>query len=259
VGVTVERDGGVLIATLDRLHRRQTIDGDTADLLVQTLRAADEDRGVRSVLLTASGTEFFCTGADLGGSSQPITGPLDFRYVTDHHVAIFRTMWELETPIVSAVNGRVAGIGFQLALLADVVVADADARWSHVFTRLGMIPHGGDTVFLPHLIPLHRLNGLALLGETVTSQVLHEWGVIAFALPAAEVRPRALELARRLADGPTRAYGLARRLYRRSLIPNLDEAFDRERAGIALISTTADRVEGVRAMQERRPPNFVGD
>jgi 2-(1,2-epoxy-1,2-dihydrophenyl)acetyl-CoA isomerase len=257
-GLVVAREGAVTVLTIDRPDRRNAVDGGTADALVVALRQADADRSVRAVLLTAVGTESFCTGADLGGGA-PIGNTLDYRFVTERHAAIFRAMWELETPIVSAVNGRVAGIGFMLALLADVVVADAEARWTHVFTRLGMIPHAGDTVFLPHLIPLHRLTELALLDDTVTSQQLHEWGVVTLAAPAGEVQTRALEIARRLADGPTRALGLARRLYRRSLIPDVDAALERERAALALISTTSDRAEGVRAMQENRRPNFTGE
>jgi 2-(1,2-epoxy-1,2-dihydrophenyl)acetyl-CoA isomerase len=257
-GLLVALDGAITVLTIERPDRRNAIDLDTADALVVALREADADRSVRAVVLTAAGTESFCTGADLSGGA-PIGNTLDYRFVTERHAAIFRTMWELETPIVSAVNGRVAGVGFMLALLADVIVADAEARWSHVFTRLGMIPHAGDTVFLPHLIPLHRLSELALLGDTVTSQQLHEWGVVTLAVPAGEVRTRALETAQRLADGPTRALGLARRLYRRSLIPDVDAALERERAALALISTTSDRAEGVRAMQENRRPNFTGD
>ncbi len=79
--------------------------------------------------------------------STPIN-PLDYRYVTEDYRSLFQPYWEVEKPVVSAVNGTVAGAGWMLALLADLVVADADARWAHVFSRRGLVPHAGDPYFV---------------------------------------------------------------------------------------------------------------
>jgi 2-(1,2-epoxy-1,2-dihydrophenyl)acetyl-CoA isomerase len=157
------------------------------------------------------------------------------------------------------VNGTVAGFGWTLAMLGDLVVADADARWTHVFARRGMVPHAGDPYFLARIIPFHRLNEIALLSDTVTSADLAAWGLLNRCVPTAEVLPTALELAERLAAGPTRTLGLTKRLYRRSLSSDMATSFEDERNATALISTTADRHEGVASFVERRPPNFIGD
>jgi 2-(1,2-epoxy-1,2-dihydrophenyl)acetyl-CoA isomerase len=157
------------------------------------------------------------------------------------------------------VNGTVAGAGWLLALLADLVVADASARWTHVFSRRGMVPHAGDPFFLPRIIPFHRLNELALLSEPVTSDVLHGWGVVNRLVEAEQVLPTAMELAGRLAEGPTRTLGLTKRLYRHSLTSDMATSFEEERSATALIATTADRTEGVVSMLEGRPAHFTGD
>ncbi|MCW2548718.1 MAG: putative oxidoreductase [Mycobacterium sp.] len=231
--------------------------------------AATVDRGIRAIVITGFGRDF-CTGADvlkeqsasLAGeatSPPPPVSPLDYRYATEDFRRLFAALWEVEKPVVSAVNGTVAGAGWLLALLADLVVADRDARWTHVFTRRGMVPHAGDPYFLPRIIPFHRLNELALLSDPVSSAVLHEWGIVNRAVESGDVLPTALELASRLAAGPTRTLGLTKRLYRESLSVDMRTAFDQERSATALISTTHDRREGMQAFVDGRRPLFTGD
>ena len=137
---------------------------------------------------------------------------------------LFRAYWELETPVVSAVNGTTAGAGWMLALLADLVVAAEGARWIHAFARRGMVPHGGDPFFLSHVLPFHRLLEAALLSDALTSEELHEWGSVNRLVPAADVERTAGELATQLAAGPTKSLGLTKRLYRRALVSDMATA-----------------------------------
>jgi 2-(1,2-epoxy-1,2-dihydrophenyl)acetyl-CoA isomerase len=139
------------------------------------------------------------------------------------------------------------------------VVAAEGARWTHVFVRRGMVPHAGDPYFLPRIIPLHRLNEIALLGDPVTSEMLGQWGIVNRVVSGHDVLATAMEIAHRLAAGPTRSIGLTKRLYRRSLDSDVVTAFEEERSALALISTTTDRLEGVRSFVEGRPPEFTGE
>jgi len=257
-GLVVEQNGGVTVLRLDRPDKRNTIDGATARELTDVLVNACTDSSIRAFLITGTGRDF-CTGADLGDTSAPLLAALDYRYATDFYRRLFQALWEVEKPVVSAVNGTVAGAGWMLALLADLVVADEAARWTHVFSRRGMVPHAGDPYFLPRIIPFHRLNEIALLSDTLTSADLHRWGIINRSVPAADVEATALELAQRLAEGPTRTLGLTKRLYRRSLSSDMATSFEDERNATALLTTTSDRLEGVASLMERRPPNFIGN
>ena len=110
----------------------------------------------------------------------------------------------------------------------------------------------------PPTIPFHRLNEIALLSDTLTSDTLAEWGLINRLVPADEVESTAAELANRLAEGPTRSLGLTKRLYRRSLVSDMATSFAEEANATALLSQTQDRMEGVQALIEGRPAKFTG-
>jgi 2-(1,2-epoxy-1,2-dihydrophenyl)acetyl-CoA isomerase len=252
------RDGGVLWLRLNRPQARNGIDPELRDEITAALADADQDRAVRAIVLAGTGPDF-CVGADLASSNGTAPrSPLDYRIPMLPYQNMFRQLWELETPVVSAVRGRVAGIGWLLALLADLVVASDSARWTHVFTRRGMAPHAGDPFFLPRILPFHVLNEIALLGDTITSADLHRWGAVNRLVDDVAVEKTAGELAVRLAAGPTLSLGQTRRLYRRSLVSDMSTAFAEEAAAIAMLSGTADRVEGTAALTEGRRPDFTG-
>jgi 2-(1,2-epoxy-1,2-dihydrophenyl)acetyl-CoA isomerase len=254
----LDREGSVLWLRLNRPQARNGVDAAMRDELSAALAGADRDHDVRAIVVTGAGPDF-CVGADLAASDGTAPqNPLDYRVPMLPYQDLFRQLWELETPVVSAVRGRVAGIGWLLALLADLVVASDTAKWTHVFTRRGMAPHAGDPFFLPRILPFHVLNEIALLGDTITSADLHRWGAVNRLVADDAVDKTAGELAARLAAGPTLSLGQARRLYRRSLVSDMTTAFAEEAAAIAMLSQTSDRAEGMAALLEGRRPNFTG-
>jgi 2-(1,2-epoxy-1,2-dihydrophenyl)acetyl-CoA isomerase len=260
----LDREDAVLWIRLHRPDARNGIDVTMRDELTSLLSDVDSDPGVRALVVTGAGDDF-CTGADLMPAGDPDLAArrppsvLDYRRAVRPYQELFRAYWELETPVVSAVNGTVAGAGWMLALLADLVVAAKGARWTHVFARRGMVPHAGDPFFLPRVLPFHRLNEAALLSDTITSDTMHAWGAVNRLVPTADVEGCARDLAQRLAAGPTRSLGLTKRLYRRSLVSDMATAFAEEATATALVTQTADRQEGVRALLEGRRPNFTGE
>lgn len=258
--LVIDRHDGVAVVRLNRPERRNAIDIDTCRALTQYLLDSADDRTIRSIVLTGTDRDF-CTGADAVGSNTTVTEtpPLDYRWKTRDFNRLFEVLWEVEKPVVSAVNGTVAGAGWLLALLADLVVAAERARWTHVYLRRGMVPHAGDPYYLPRILGFHRLNELAMLGEPVASETLADWGAVNRVVPADAVLGTALDLAARLAAGPTRSIAAAKRLYRHSLDRDLHAAHEEEAAALALIATTSDRLEGVQSFIEQRPPEFIGD
>ncbi len=91
---------------------------------------------------------------------------MDYRRAVRPFQQLTKAYWEMSTPVVSAVNGTTAGMGWMMALLADLVVAAEGARWTHVFARRGMVPHAGDPFFMPRVLSFHRLNEAMLLSDT---------------------------------------------------------------------------------------------
>jgi len=256
------REDGVLWIRLNRPEHGNSIDPVMRTELCAVFGDADADPAVRAIVVTGVGNDF-CTGADLAASPGNAPGgtvsPLDYRRSLEPYQDLFRTYWELETPVVSAINGTIAGAGWMLGLLADLVVAAAGARWVHAFARRGMVPHAGDPFFLPRILPFHKLNEAALTGERFTSETLYEWGAVNRLVPADEVTETARQLSVKLATGPTRSLGQTKRLYRRSLVSDMITSFAEEAAATALVSQTHDRIEGVKSLLEGRPAVFTGE
>ena len=254
----IEHDAGVRIVHLERTERRNAIDQATAVALREFLDGANLDPEIRAIVLTGKGRDS-CTVADV--VRDPNAGPrspLEDRFATDDSGALFKSLWEVERPVVAVVNDTVAGSGWICALLGDLVVANRSAKWTDVLSRRGMVPHEVDPYWLPRIFPFHRLNELALLSDPVTSETLFGWGVVNRCVEADEVLPTALELAQDLAHSPARTLGLTKLLCRRSLSVDMATSFEAEQAATALISTTADRLEGVMSFVEGRPPSFEG-
>lgn len=268
--LSLTRDQGVLWIRLNRPDDRNGINLEMLEDLKSIWQSEDADPQTRALVM-AGDAKSFCTGADLRPAANVSTSSgasptgasqdlllLDYRPATQTFRDLFRVYWELETPVVSAVSGTVAGVGWMLALLADLVVAAKDARWVHIFAERGMIPHAGDPYFLPRILPFHALNEIALLRDRFTSEDLHRWGCVNRLVDPDQVEPVAGELARKLADGPTRSLGQAKRLYRRSLDSDMLTAFSEEAMTSALIAQTHDRKEGVVSLLEGRPADFEG-
>jgi 2-(1,2-epoxy-1,2-dihydrophenyl)acetyl-CoA isomerase len=270
-------EGGVLRITIDRPERRNSLDPASVVALRETLEQADRDHDVRAIVITGNGSKHFCTGADLarkhGGASgstgaepgeapaaQPAERPplIDARSTVRDWLALYRTYWELETPVITAINGTVAGAGMALALGADLVVARSGARFNSVWTRGGMSAHAADPFFLPKIMPFHRLMEFALLGEPVHAEDLLRWDAINRVVQPNELEAAANEWANRLASLPTLSMGQTKRLYRRSYVSDMDTAFAEEAAAIVMLSPSHDRKEGMAALVEGRKPTFTG-
>lgn len=256
-GLDIRQADGVLEIHITAGSRQNAIDATSAERMTDLLIGSNRDKNTRAILITGEG-RYFCTGAQVAPGATDMS-ILDYRWATRQFSDLTRALWEVEKPVVSAVNGTVAGAGWMVALLADLVVAAAGARWTHVFSRRGMVPHAGDTFYLPRILPFHRLMEIAFLSDTWTSEQLHEIGAVNRIVPEEEVLDVARELATRLATGATASLGFAKRLYRNSLNVDLDTALREEFDATALLSQTHDRAEGMKAWVERRPPQFTGD
>lgn len=255
----VERDDAVLWLSLNRPDAKNGINNVMLNELTEQLKSADADRSVRCIVITGEG-ETFCSGADLSGSTSIPDDALlmEYRGLTDGHRNLFKIYWELRTPVVSAVNGTVAGIGWMLALLADMVVAAEGARWIHVFGSRGMAPHAGDPYFLRRVLPFHALNEIYMMRERYFSEDMNKWGCINRLVPMDDLKKTTKKIADHLAAGPTKSMGEAKQLYRSSLDSDMMTAFKDEDSSLALLSETHDRKEGVASLMERREADFKG-
>jgi 2-(1,2-epoxy-1,2-dihydrophenyl)acetyl-CoA isomerase len=260
-GVSFERDGGVLRVVLDRPSRKNSLDPESVVQIVRALEAAATDDDLRVVLLSASGDDF-CAGADWVGSNRqdaarPRTGSIQRRTPLQAH-RLIELLLQIQLPVVSEVRGWAAGLGCQLALASDFVVAADTSRFWLPFTRRGFSPDSGTSWLLPRLIGVARAKELLLLGRVVTGAEAAEWGMIHRAVSEGDVATEVAALVDELANSATVAVGLAKQCVNRGLELGLSEAMTNESFALELASRTADFKEGLLAFTERRDANFVG-
>jgi 2-(1,2-epoxy-1,2-dihydrophenyl)acetyl-CoA isomerase len=255
-------ENGVGWITLNRPEARNAMNADMRQAYFDALQRCADEAEIRAVVLTGSG-KGFCTGADLSGS-RAATGaaepphPGATRDAMRPSQRVIRALWDLEKPIVAAVNGVAAGLGAHLAYACDLVLAADDARFIEVFVRRGIAVDAAGAFLLPRHVGLHKAKELVFFGDDLSPEDAERLGLVNRVVPAAALERTAREWAERLAKGPTFAIGLSKRLLNRSLQSDLDTCFAEEAFSQALTANSEDMREGIRSFMEKRPPAFTG-
>jgi 2-(1,2-epoxy-1,2-dihydrophenyl)acetyl-CoA isomerase len=257
--ILVSRAAGVLSLTLNRPDKLNAFNPEMHALLRGALEQALDDSSVRAVLLTGAGRGF-CAGQDLSERNvSPDAAPIDLSVsLGSNYNPLVRRLRALPKPIVCAVNGVAAGAGANIALACDIVLAARSASFVQSFARLGLVPDSGGTYFLPRLVGVARAMGLALLGDRISAEDAERWGLIWKALDDARLLEEATAIARALAEGPTRGYGLIKRAIYASAGNSLDAQLDLERDLQREAGFSADYREGVAAFMQKRKPSYKG-
>ncbi|NEU98099.1 enoyl-CoA hydratase-related protein [Bradyrhizobium uaiense] len=250
-----ERDGKVGILTL---NDPASLNAMTPELLGDLARAVGEmssDPGIRALVLTGEGRGF-CSGQNLKAFNS--LGDNIYTGVMTHYWPAMQAVRECRMPVVVAVNGVAAGGGFSLAMSGDMILAARSASFIQVFSRIGLVPDLGSTWLLPRLVGRQRALDLMLLNEPLSAERAKEWGLVRDVVEDAKLLDEAKALARRLADGPTRALVATRQLLEASEHASYAEQFRREIELQQVIRESADAQEGRKAFVEKRKAQFTG-
>jgi methylglutaconyl-CoA hydratase len=257
VSVRVAQRGAAAIVTLDRPDRSNALSRDTLRE-VGALRARFEaDAGLRAIVFTGAGDKAFCAGADLKERSQ-----MSDAEVREQLLA-YRTelgwLASSRLPVVAAINGVALGGGLELALLCDLRIAAAHARFGLPETALGVIPGAGGTQRLPRLIGEGRAKEMILLGRRLTAEEALEWGLIGrIATDPSRLLEETLEWIEPILEGASIAQGAALCAIDAAADSSLDQGLALELQLYESCLSSQDRKEALVAFAEKRKPTFKG-
>jgi enoyl-CoA hydratase/carnithine racemase len=258
--VLYEAKDYVATITLNRPENRNSMTDDVLEGLRTAVKTVREDTEVRCVIITGKGKSF-CAGADFKTQTQRDSGSGRRELPNERSFAMyspFLSVLQIEVPVIGALNGHAIGGGLGLALVCDMRVANQDARYGANFTRLGIHPGMATTYILPRLVGLPRAAELLFAGRIVSGAEAAEMGLANYAVPEAQVLPRAQELAREIATSAPIAVRWTKRSMYRNYGWDPVAAAELEAHAQSRTFETEDSKEGVKALLEKRAPNFRG-
>jgi 2-(1,2-epoxy-1,2-dihydrophenyl)acetyl-CoA isomerase len=256
--IEVKIDNNVAWISLNRPEVFNSFNREMALQLQTTLDDCNSNAFVRALVITGNG-KAFCAGQDLKEVTNPELNPGFRKILEEHYNPIIQKIRNIEKPIIAAVNGVAAGAGANIALACDIVVAIEQASFIQAFSKIGLVPDSAGTFFLPRLIGFQKASALMMLGEKVTASEALAIGMIYKIVPSELFDEEVRNLANNLAQMPTKAIGLTKRLLNQSMNNNLEQQLKLESDLQIEASSSNDYNEGVTAFVEKRKPEFKGN
>ena len=251
----------VATITLDRAARRNAVTYRMLDELLDAFARIDADDDVRAVVVTGSG-EWFSAGTDLASDDGYDTSSIGFKPLRggtrDVGGELALRIFQSTRPVIAAVNGTAVGIGVSMILPMDVRIGAEDARFGMPFVRRGIVPESCATWFLPRIVGIATAVDWAVTGRIFGADEALAAGLVRELVPPQDVLPRALEVAREIAESTSAiSVALTRQLLWRQLgSPHPMSANRLESQALLALGTMADSKEGVASFQQKRPPSF---
>lgn len=257
-----EKQGHIVTLTMNEPGKRNPLTGNSAvDEFLVAIDRIHRDTSVRAVILTGEGPAF-SSGGDIKEMQRQASGEFSGIQIRQgYRTGIQRlplALFNLEVPVIAAVNGAALGAGLDLACMCDIRIACETAKFGETFARLGIIPGDGGAWLLQRLIGLSRASELSLTGDTFDAQQALAWGLVSRVVPAAELMLTARTIAEKIASNPPHAVRLTKRLIHEAIHTRLDTLLELSAAYQALSHQTPDHQEAVSAFLEKRAPVFKG-
>jgi len=255
--VRLDRDGGVAIITLNRPNKLNALYPEMILRFVDLIEQVRRDNTLRSLVVRGEGRAF-CAGDDLSPEDRFKYGPPDLH--TRLRTGFPRIVIDLITlrkPVVGIVQGYAVGAGLDVALACDFRFSDPEAKYGAVYITRGL--GGGSTYLLPRFVGLGRATEMLLSGRMVGMEEAERLGLVTYVVPKDELEKRAMELAHRLAKGPTQAYGAIKNARNQGLGLGPEKGFEAQILANVELMFHRDAREGPRAFRQGREPNFTGE
>lgn len=251
----VTLENAVKRITINRPERRNSVDGETTQLLLQAIKESAAD-GSRVVILTGAG-DSFCAGADLQATSAQDIANFDVTESLRQNMnPTILAMRALKIPVIARVHGHAVGVGCNYALACDLIIASEQALFGQVFVKIGLMPDGGSTFFLPRLVGYQKAFELIALGDIIDARAAEKLGFVNRVVPFAELDATVDHLARKLAQSPRVAIENIKAGLNHGLNNDLASALEFEAVNQDRCFHSPDFAEGVTAFVQKRKPVF---
>ena len=256
--VLFEVDAGVALITLNRPERYNAVNQDLVDGISESLKKAKDDKSIRAIVLTGAG-KGFCAGADMMVFGGEVTPEQRRDYIINQYQPLMRQFFNLNKPIIGAINGTAAGVGAAFALACDLRVMSEKSAILYAFINIGLGPDGGASWLLSRQVGYSKAFEIAISGKKVLGQQCFDLGLTNRIVENEQILDNAINWAKELANRPTLAIGITKQDLVHSINNDLYStiAYEAERQVLAFKSH--DLKEGVTAFIEKRKPNFKGN
>lgn len=254
--------GHIVTLTMSQPEQRNPLTGNRAvSEFLEALERISADASVRAVVLTGEGSAFSAGGDIRKMKEQAFEDVNGMRIRDDYRGGIQRlplALFNLEVPVIAAVNGPAIGAGLDLACMCDVRIASEKARFAESFVKMGIVPGDGGAWLLPRVIGLSRSAELSFTGRMIDARTALAWNLVSQVVPHDDLLPAANQLAEEIAANPPQATRMTKRLIREGMQMSLASLLDVSAAYQALAHQTADHREAVSAFLDKRMPQFGG-
>lgn len=255
--ILLKIENKIAFVTLNRPEVFNSFNREMALSLQKNLDDCESNPDVRAIVLTGNG-KAFCAGQDLKEVTSPELNPGFKKILEEHYNPIITRIRSIKKPIIGAINGVAAGAGANIALACDVVVAHEKVSFIQAFSLIGLIPDSAGTYFLPRLIGFQKAQALAMLGDKISAEDAEKMGMIYKVIPFENFENDVNQLASKLANMPTKALGMIKELFNKSMTNTLEDQLALESKLQIEAAQSEDYAEGVAAFIEKRQPNFKG-
>lgn len=259
--LTSERDGGILTVTMNQPETRNALTGNTAvEEFVQLCDEVRKDTSVKVVILTGAGP-IFSSGGNVKDMQRFFDDALTPDLIREEYrngiQRIPNALYQLDVPVICAVNGPAIGAGLDLTCMCDIRIASESATFAESFVRVGIVPGDGGAWLLPRAVGMAKAAEMAFTGEAISAQEALACGLVSRVVAAEELLPTAQRLAQKIAANPAAVMRMTKRLLREGQHSSLASLLELSAGYQAIAHKTADHREAVMAFVEKRKPNFA--